>query len=316
MSAFSHVPQKMNFTPRTQNASKRLFQPPSTSLFGPSPAAVLFGGPAPRQRKVTPDPTSLAPRHRAMSPSKSCMRSPLKGKTPGRVVEFASSTLSPLQQAQVRAERRSASASPEKQLSSRSASPVAEQDKENLDEQQHNMDWQPELREQPLQPQPQPQRQRPTPTKQPARPMLGPHPPPFPLPQPAPTTKAASPPQRLQKISQTHWTREHYVRLNELLQARRQGNLQFQLEQNKAGTAVAAATRRRPDPALLGKKVTAQGEEMVLEAWHLEVVEAFRAEVGGWDGAVLAKRLFSLLVGEERRRLGLVPRRRGGREVV
>lgn len=314
MSAFSHVPQKMNFTPRTQNASKRLFQPPSTSLFGPSPAAVLFGGPAPRQREVTPDPTSLAPRHRAMSPFKSCMRSPLKGKTPGRVVEFASSTLSPLQQAQVRAERRSASASPEKQLSPRSASPVAEQDKENLDEQQHNMDWQPELREQPLQSQP--QRQRPTPTKQPARPMLGPHPPPFPLPQPVPTTKAASPPQRLQKLSQTHWTREHYVRLNELLQARRQGNLQFQLEQNKAGTAVAAATRRRPDPALLGKKVTAQGEEMVLQAWHLEVVEAFRAEVGGWDGAVLAKRLFSLLVGEERRRLGLVPRRRGGGEVV
>lgn len=314
MSAFSHVPQKMNFTPRTQNARKRLFQPPAQSLFGPSPAAVLFGGPAPRQREVTPDPNSLAPRHRAMSPSKSCMRSPLKGKTPGRVVEFASSTLSPLQQAQVRAERRSASASPEKQLSSRSASPVAEQDKENLDEQQHNMDWQPELLE-PSRPS-QAQRQRPTPTKQPARPMLGAQPPPFPLPQPAPpTTKPASPPQRLQKLSQTHWTREHYVRLNELLQARRQGNLQFQLEQNKAGAAV--ATKRRPDPALLGKKaVTAQGESMVLEAWHLEVVEAFRAEVGGWDGAVLAKRLFSLLVGEERRRLGLVPRRRGGGEVV
>ncbi|KAK0741057.1 hypothetical protein B0T18DRAFT_393746 [Schizothecium vesticola] len=121
MSAFSHVPQKMNFTPRTQNASKRLFQPPSQSLFGPSPAAVLFGGPAPREREVTPDPASLAPRHRAMSPSKSCLRSPLKGKTPGRVVEFASSTLSPLQQAQVRAERRSSSASPEKQLSSGAA---------------------------------------------------------------------------------------------------------------------------------------------------------------------------------------------------
>lgn len=323
MSAFSHVPQKMNFTPRTQNASKRLFQPPSTSLFGPSPAAVLFGGPAPRQREVTPDPTSLAPRHRAMSPSKSCMRSPLKGKTPGRVVEFASSTLSPLQQAQVRAERRSNSASPEKQLSSRSASPVAEQDKENLDEQQHNMDWEPashDQHSQPQQPQRQQPRQRPTPHKQPAIPMLGPQPPPFPLLspnlQPTKPTPAAAPP-RLQKLSQTHWTREHYVRLNELLQARRQGNLQFQLEQNKAG---AATRNRRPDPtmrdALLGKKVTAQGESMVLEAWHLEVVEAFRAEVGGWDGAVLAKRLFSLLVGEERRRLGLVPRRRGGGEVV
>ena len=153
--------------------------------------------------------------------------------------------------------------------------------------------------------------------------MLGPQPPLYPLlsphprPQPLTTTTAASSPPRLQKLSQTHWSREHYVRLNELLQARRQGNLQFQLAQNKAGTTAATGTRtRRPDPALLGKKVTAQGEAMVLEAWHLEVVEAFRAEVGGWDGTVLAKRLFSLLVGEERRRLGLVPRRGREREGV
>ena len=63
--------------------------------------------------------------------------------------------------------------------------------------------------------------------------------------------------------------------------------------------------------ALLGKEVTAQGESMALDGWHLEVVEAFRVEVGGvWDPADLAKRLFSLLVGEERRRLGLVPKRR------
>jgi hypothetical protein len=66
-------------------------------------------------------------------------------------------------------------------------------------------------------------------------------------------------------------------------------------------------------PRLLGKQVIAQGETMVLEQWHLDVVDAFAAEVGGgsvWDERVLAKRVFALLVGEERRRKGLVERRR------
>ncbi|KAK4227980.1 hypothetical protein QBC38DRAFT_328415, partial [Podospora fimiseda] len=47
-------------------------------------------------------PPRPRPRHRAASPSKSCIRSPEKGKTPGRVVEFTSSTLSPLAQAERR----------------------------------------------------------------------------------------------------------------------------------------------------------------------------------------------------------------------
>jgi hypothetical protein len=53
---------------------------------------------------------------------------------------------------------------------------------------------------------------------------------------------------------------------------------------------------------------------MVLEQWHLDVVDAFRDELPGgtgWDEETLAKRVFALLVGEERRRLGLVPSRRG-----
>jgi hypothetical protein len=74
---------------------------------------------------------------------------------------------------------------------------------------------------------------------------------------------------------------------------------------------------------LLGKQVVAQGESMLLEAWHLDVVDAFKAEVEAeaavrvgvgvrvaWDETELAKRVFALLVGEERRRLGLVARRR------
>ena len=52
---------------------------------------------------------------------------------------------------------------------------------------------------------------------------------------------------------------------------------------------------------------------MTLEQWHLDVVEAFLSQEdasgerdveGG--AAQIAKRVFALLVGEERRRLGLV----------
>jgi hypothetical protein len=53
---------------------------------------------------------------------------------------------------------------------------------------------------------------------------------------------------------------------------------------------------------------------MALQEWHLDVVEAFLSETGGegsWDGTQIAKRVFALLVGEERRRLGMVPSRRG-----
>jgi serine/arginine repetitive matrix protein 2 len=47
---------------------------------------------------------------------------------------------------------------------------------------------------------------------------------------------------------------------------------------------------------------------MTLEQWHLDVVDAFAAELGSeecaWDEKVLAKRVFALLVVEERRRAG------------
>ena len=56
--------------------------------------------------------------------------------------------------------------------------------------------------------------------------------------------------------------------------------------------------------------VTSQGERMALEQWHLDIVDAFKRDVGGWPEDALAKRLFSLIVGEERRRSGLVPKRR------
>lgn len=117
------------------------------------------------------------------------------------------------------------------------------------------------------------------------------------------------------RLSQTQWSRQHWLRLDELLQQmRRGGTLQFQLHH---GAVAAAAAQKRKNgsgsAALLGKIVTSQGETMVLEQWHLDIIDAFAAEVGGWDDTTLAKRLFALMVGEERRRQGLVPARRGVR---
>ena len=105
-------------------------------------------------------------------------------------------------------------------------------------------------------------------------------------------------------LSQSQWTKKHWVRLDELLQQYRRAPLEFQLKYG------GVTPQKRKSSVLLGKQVTSQGETMLLEQWHLDIVDAFKKEVGGWDENELAKRLFAVMVGEERRRLGLVPKRR------
>ncbi|KAH8888361.1 hypothetical protein GQ53DRAFT_749286 [Thozetella sp. PMI_491] len=313
---FDHVPQKQNFTPRQrQFTSNSLFQPVQAS--GESS---LFAKPAPVVRQsveqeddsmvMDPDESSfITPElkplpDRAASPSKSCIRSPLKGKTPGRVVEFTSSTLSPLQQAQVRAERR-ASASPEKQQPVLStvafaqapsvrrtsvASSTSEEDKENQTSgSELSSDRETEITQ---------------PTKVQLSTTL--------------TSKLSAfgasfstqPPNV--PLSETTWTKAHWVRLDALLQERRTaGGMPFQVK----NSALAKPPARRPSRKLLGKQVSAHGETIVLEQWHLDVVDAFRAEVGSWEEDALVKRLFALLVGEERRKKGLVPKVKNGKRV-
>ncbi|KAK0747619.1 hypothetical protein B0T21DRAFT_278443 [Apiosordaria backusii] len=144
--SFGNIPQKQNFTPRKrQFGENTLFQPqaqpakPATSatnnVLNPDNSQVdrffqesrqLIQPQKHRRQRVRAQnaqqissevfssPKTTPPRHepnREASPGKSCLRSPLKGKTPGRLVEFTSSTLSPLAQADKRAERRK---SPEK----------------------------------------------------------------------------------------------------------------------------------------------------------------------------------------------------------
>ncbi|QUC23811.1 uncharacterized protein UV8b_08052 [Ustilaginoidea virens] len=171
------------------------------------------------------------------SPAKSALRSPLKPHTPGRVVEFTSSVLSPGGQARARHDRLLSAFSLHSDARA-PASATEPEDQADSDTQDVYMEDAPPLAKQ-------------------------------------------------QPLSQTTWTRQHWLLLDELLQMRR-----------KAPFGIRYA--RRAD-RYLGKTVKSHGEAMILERWHLDCVDAFRAEVGGWDEAALAKRLFALILGEERR---------------
>lgn len=217
----------------------------------------------------TPDLRPLPAR--AASPSKSCLRSPLKPKTPGRVVEFTSSTISavvPFQALTV----------PEKEAPTTRASnsllpgpsfPHKEIGAATLSANN-----------------PSPQHKRLHDIQQEQRRQQGP----------------GSP------LSQTRWSRKHWIFLDELLQSYRQNPLEFQLRYG--GGVISSPRKLSSSSELLGKQVTSQGESLVLEQWHLDVVDAFKKEVGGWPENMLAKRFFALIVGEKRRNLGLVPKRR------
>ncbi|KAM4059969.1 hypothetical protein HRG_014164 [Hirsutella rhossiliensis] len=213
------------------------------------------------------------------SPTKSSLRSPLKPRTPGRVVDFTSSVLSPAEQARARHERRLsiASASSLASLARPRAAfappppAVGTEDEEIGDVEDVPMSDAPPLGKQEENEQEVEGDEEDTP----------------------------EPP-----LSQTVWTRRHWLLLDELLQLRRRApfppashNHRHQQQQQQQQQHHHAAADR-----YLGKTVKSQGEAMRLERWHLDVVDAFRAAVGGWDEGVLAKRLFALILGEERRR--------------
>ncbi|KAJ4328256.1 hypothetical protein N0V84_001296 [Fusarium piperis] len=263
------VPQKRNFTPQRRQPSQSFFKTSTQS------AAPATGAPTPPRMQLShadiqrwqqetsnasedsPEPSRpllrpLPPRN--ASPTKSSLRSPLKPHTPGRVVEFTSSVLSPVEQAKARQQRRLSNSSAASQSSN---------------------------------------------TAQ--RPRLGPPPRQTANKENAMASDAsmsdASPvakQQQPQPLSKTVWTRQHWLFLDELLQLRRQGPYSYNYE--------------RCSDKYLGKTVKSQGEAMTLERWHLDCVDAFKAEVGGWDEASLAKRLFALILGEERRSRGVVDR--------
>lgn len=208
---------------------------------------------------------------RAASPTKSCLRSPLKPKQAGRVVDFTSSAIStthPLQ-TQVRYDNRN-SIMP----TSQTLPPgMIHSGKENQNAMPNHANG------------PSSPRHKRTLNIQQQQ-------------------QHSDPP-----LSQTRWSRKHWLLLDELMQSYKRNPLEFQLVHSDPITATSPS--KRPSSSLLGKQVTFQGKEtLVLEQWHLDVTDTFKKEVGGWPEEMIAKRLFALIVGEERRRLGMVPKRR------
>jgi hypothetical protein len=265
------VAQKQNFTPRPRQASQTFFQASSAQKQPPSsartpPRMQLSHEDIAKWRKQTTTANSndspdfrrplLRPLpHKNASPTKSSLRSPLKPHTPGRVVEFTSSVLSPVEQAQARQHARGSILG----SSLFSQAPSSQQESQPEDKENHHQQEQSDVS----------------------------------MTDASPVTKQPVPP----PLSQTVWTREHWLLLDELLQLRRQGPFHGEYEHSARSEK------------LLGKTVRSQGEAMRLERWHLDCVDAFRMEVGdGWDEAVLAKRLFALMLGEERRARGVEER--------
>ncbi|KAF4510810.1 hypothetical protein G6O67_002674 [Ophiocordyceps sinensis] len=203
------------------------------------------------------------------SPTKSSLRSPLKPRTPGRVVDFTSSVLSPAEQARARHERRLSGASVASIASlarpgvAFAPPAVTTGDEGGGDVEDVSMLDAPEVDDE----------DRPVDDEDTS------------VDEDRPEVDEDRP----EPLSRTVWTRRHWLFLDELLQLRR-----------RAPFALCAAAANR----YLGKTVKSQGEAMRLEHWHLQVVDAFVAAVGGWDEGVLAKRLFALMLGEERRRRG------------
>ncbi|GKT47058.1 uncharacterized protein ColSpa_07239 [Colletotrichum spaethianum] len=284
--SFTSVPQKKNFTPKAGQKTQNLFSKAAAPVPSLTPvrmqlsradiqkwqessaSAVAEDSPESERRVLRPLPD------RNMSPTKSCLRSPLKPRTPGRVVEFTSSVLSPLAQAQARADRRlsassngSASAA-QQQQQQRINAIMEEEDKENDTSMDEADDVQHEDMDVSMMDAPE--------VDGPLKPAAEEEP----------------------RLSQTMWSRDHWLLLDDIIQLRRLGPFDFQFPddfQSKSGW-------------LLGRSVNSHGTSLIMEQWHLDVVDAFKAEVGGWEEEVLAKRVFSLIVGEQLRKEGKAPK--------
>ncbi|KFA50230.1 hypothetical protein S40293_10695 [Stachybotrys chartarum IBT 40293] len=260
------VAQKQNFTPSARTSESALLQPPSGAT---TATGVVTVSTPPRMQlshadiarwqqetsNASKEPANRRPLLRPLpprnaSPTKSSLRSPMKPHTPGRVVEFTSSVLSPVEQAAARMQRRfsnSTAASRPEAVTSITQQPVPQQHdgKENHHDTSDVS-----------------------------------------MTDASPLSKSPSP----EPLSQTVWTRQHWLFLDALLQLRRRAPFDVEYP--------------RHADKYLGKTVKSHGEAMRLDRWHLDCVDAFKAEVGGWDEGVLAKRLFSLILGEEKRRRG------------
>ncbi|KAI0900999.1 hypothetical protein F4806DRAFT_450683 [Annulohypoxylon nitens] len=299
---------------------------------------------------------------RTLSPSKSCFRSPMKPTTPGRVVAFKGTVISPVAQPEARMEKQANGddrsngvlskgpallqpapalvAAPVSALAPPAPAPAATESwasqflprifsrgnnnsvvpTNNANTNKTNPSY-PSLpalstyKNNTLSPAKNPTLQAnksnagiPDPTLKPSQ--SQPRQQPKPQSQPPPRFLMSAPATakpigyKTTTLSQTDWTRNHWLRLDEMLQLRHRDPLAFQQR-----IPLPPRAHRKSFTTLLGKEIRAQGECLPLEVWHLEVVEAFKLEVGGWDERSLAKRVFALIIGEQRRRRAREARR-------
>ncbi|KAL7795193.1 hypothetical protein V8C37DRAFT_374791 [Trichoderma ceciliae] len=271
-----HLPiiaQKQNFTPRPRQTSNAFFQPSSSHASTTPPRMQLSHDDIQRWQLETSNASEDSPSLRSLlrplpskhaSPKKSSLRSPLKPHTPGRVVEFTSSVLSPQEQARIREQR------------NRASEDVSEQDISTVAATSTHVE--PRAGKGSMGRRQQQQQQQP-PKLIPSR-----------IIKPAGVTKNRPVKKRRRRElpSETIWTRQHWIFLDTLLQMRRQSPFSEEYEP--------------VSQKYLGRIITSMGESMVLEKWHLECVDAFKSQIGGWDEGELAKRLFALILGEAKRR--------------
>lgn len=284
---FPPIQQKQDFTPRPGQSRGSLFAP-SEANSSASPGGLNDGleeSSSDEQDSAMTESSEyerVPPREkpsqwdRNLSPTKSCFRSPLKPTTPGRLVAFSNSALSPTAQAQAQAQAEARNV-----LHSSSTTTNA-----------RNIIWQGPLRPLTLEdtttPKPPPTTTTTTTSRAAGEQSR----------RDAASSAAIAATETKVALSQTTWSKEHWRRLDEMLQLRRRDPPAFRQAFPREKRAASAS-------ALLGKEVAsraARTRTLTLEPWHLDVVEAFRAEVGGWDEGALAKRVFALIVGEERRR--------------
>ncbi|KAI3327786.1 hypothetical protein HD806DRAFT_483930 [Xylariaceae sp. AK1471] len=288
--AFPPIQQKQNFTPRPGQSRSSLFthsqatSSATQSEVDDNETQELSDEPESSGLTEGSEYERVPPREkpsrwdRNLSPTKSCFRSPLKPTTPGRLVAFTNHGLSPVTQAQARNTLRTSNKTHNAVSQGPSLRPTLE-GKEN-------------------QPHPHTQQIKSTFANNHILDKTNPI--------SSTVSRATTQPRAITTtsvsaniaLSQTTWSKQHWARLDEILQLRRHDPLRFQQ------LCALPPRNMRRSSALLGKEVTAQDASLVLETWHLEVVEAFKLEVGGWDERVLAKRLFALVVGEEKRRAG------------
>lgn len=244
-----------------------------------------------------PPRKTLSQWDRHLSPSKSSFRSPLKPTTPGRLVAFLNHDSSPSAQAQARSLLNDANnarntISQGRPLLLPIPDNTANQRRPPATQRIRNTDYNANHTEQ-------------------AGPSQAPVAAPINNQQPHATasasastlTSTSTSTKANLALSPTTWTSRHWARLDEMLRMRRYNPARF-----KQVYALAARDRHRSSSssssALMGSEVSALDSRLTLtlERWHLDVVEAFRLEVGGFDEGALAKRVFALIMGWEKRR--------------